>query len=276
MWVFPWIKLFLHSCSMWHTLEWFNRFCHFLCKRLSSFNQKGFCDSYSCSCSLCEGRTSFCTELIYIKPCRSLFMFSTGFTSFSILLLFSLSFTFFVSLCMVFDFIWLNIPSADAYIFGDFDVHHKDWLTLVKLIDLVNSVIIFLSQVTLLRWLTFLLGSLTVTFTILPFWISFFWCQYFGKSGWSCCFLNFHWLSVKLKRGFSFHYIAYNYSCADWNGFCDDLREFHGGIYLKFVLLLLLVILLSWFRLELLYISILNSRWCLTHLHGFQLLVLLP
>ena len=185
MWIFPWIKLFLHSCSMWHTLEWLNRFWHFLCKRLSSFNQKGFCNSYSCSCSLCEGRTSFRTELIYIKPCRFLFMFSTGFTSFSILLLFSLSVTF-VSLCIVFDAIWLNIPSANAYIFGDFDVHQKDWLTLVKLVDLVNSVIIFVSQVALLRWLTFLLGSLTVTFTILPFWILFFWCQYLGKSGWSC------------------------------------------------------------------------------------------
>ena len=32
---------------------------------------------------------------------------------------------------------------------------------LVELIDLVNSVIIFLSQMTLLRWLTFLLGFQT-------------------------------------------------------------------------------------------------------------------
>ena len=32
---------------------------------------------------------------------------------------------------------------------------------LLELIDLVNSVIIFLSQMTLLRWLTFLLGSQT-------------------------------------------------------------------------------------------------------------------
>ena len=45
---------------------------------------------------------------------------------------------------------------------------------LVELIDLVNSVIIFLSQMTLLKWLTFLLGSLTVTLTVLLFWIYFF------------------------------------------------------------------------------------------------------
>ena len=45
--------------------------------------------------------------------------------------------------------------------------------TLVELIDLVNSVMIFLSQMTLFRWLTFLLGSLTVTLTVLLFRIYF-------------------------------------------------------------------------------------------------------
>ena len=44
----------------------------------------------------------------------------------------------------------------------------------VELIDLVNSVIIFLSHMTLLRWLTFLLGSLTLTLTVLLFWIYLF------------------------------------------------------------------------------------------------------
>ena len=68
---------------------------------------------------------------------------------------------------MVFDSISSNIykvlsihPSANVFVFGDFNVHHKDWLTfLVELIDKVNSVIIFLAQMTLLRWLIFLLGS---------------------------------------------------------------------------------------------------------------------
>ena len=41
---------------------------------------------------------------------------------------------------------------------------------LVELIDLVNSYN-FSSQMTLLRWLTFVLGSLTVTITVLLFWI---------------------------------------------------------------------------------------------------------
>ena len=45
---------------------------------------------------------------------------------------------------------------------------------LVELIDLVNSVIVFLSQMILLRWLTFLLGFQTVIPIVLPFWIHFF------------------------------------------------------------------------------------------------------
>ena len=51
---------------------------------------------------------------------------------------------------------------------------------------------------------------------------------------------------------------------------------FHGRIPLDSVLLLLLVNFLSGFRLELMYISLIERiRSSLTHLHGFQLLVLL-
>ena len=45
---------------------------------------------------------------------------------------------------------------------------------LVELIDLMNSVINFLSQMALLKWLTFLFGSQTVILIVLPFWIYFF------------------------------------------------------------------------------------------------------
>ena len=45
---------------------------------------------------------------------------------------------------------------------------------LVELIDLVNSVIIFPSQTTLLRWFTFLLRSQTVILTVLPFGFIYF------------------------------------------------------------------------------------------------------
>ena len=51
---------------------------------------------------------------------------------------------------------------------------------------------------------------------------------------------------------------------------------FHGRISLNLVLLLLLVNFVSGFRLELMYISLIEKIWSsLSHLHGFQLLVLL-
>ena len=61
-------------------------------------------------------------------------MFPTGFTSLSVLHLFPLSPS--SSLCTVFDSVSSNIdevllinPSANVFVFGDFNVHHKDWLT---------------------------------------------------------------------------------------------------------------------------------------------------
>ena len=88
---------------------------------------------------------------------------------------FPLSITFFVFVffCLFgaissnIDQILLINPSANAFVFGDFNVRHKDWLTYSGgTDDLVNSDIIYLSQMTLLRWLTFLLIILTVTLTV--------------------------------------------------------------------------------------------------------------
>ena len=79
---------------------------------------------------------------------------------------------------------------------------------LVELIDLVNSVI-FLSQMTLLRWLAFLCRFLTVILIVLLFWTYFFlwtlvfvlqWLPSIAKF-WSCCGLSFHWLSIKFTTG---------------------------------------------------------------------------
>ena len=80
--------------AVWDKPGWLNWFWQFLCLRLSSFNLKGFWYSYAWSRSLCERRTSFCTGLISRKLCR-FYLFSTGFTSLSALLLFPLSIIFF-------------------------------------------------------------------------------------------------------------------------------------------------------------------------------------
>ena len=103
-------------------------------------------------------------------------MFSTGFTSLSVSLLFlyrSPS----SSLCTVFDSISSTIdevllinPSANVFVFRDFNVHYEDWLTYSGGADGPGE----LTQMTLLRWLTFLRGSQTVILIALLFWTYFF------------------------------------------------------------------------------------------------------
>ena len=67
------------------------------------------------------------------KLCGFLLILLTGITSLNVLLLFPLLITYII---IVFDFISSNIDevlliksSADFFVFGDFSVHHKDWLT---------------------------------------------------------------------------------------------------------------------------------------------------
>ena len=104
---------------------------------------------------------------------------------------------------------------------------------LMELIDLVNSVIIFLSQTTLLRWLTFLLGSQTDSHS--PALL-----HLFLSSDASICFTmafcplgNSDQVVVSVsidfpsysQRDAPFHRIAYGYSRADWDGLGDHLRD---------------------------------------------------
>ena len=105
---------------------------------------------------------------------------------------------------------------------------------IVEVIDQVNSVIIFLSQTNLLRWLTFLLGSLTVILTVPLFWIYLFLLTLVFVLQW----LSLHWeilimLSSQFPSNFHhihsgmpmFHCVAYDYSLVDWDGLRDHLRD---------------------------------------------------
>ena len=101
---------------------------------------------------------------------------------------------------------------------------------LVELIDLVNSVIFFLSQMTLLRWLTFLQGSQTVILIVKLFLIYLFLLTLVFVLQW----LSVHWdhvVSVSIdfptnsQQDALFHCIAYDYSRADWDGLCDHFRD---------------------------------------------------
>ena len=62
--------------------------------------------------------------------------------------------------------------------------------SLVELIDLVNFVIIFPSQMTLLRWLTFWCRSQTVIIIVLLFWTYFFLLKLVFVLQW----LSFYWV----------------------------------------------------------------------------------
>ena len=125
-------------------------------------------------------------------------------------------------------------PSANLFVFGDFNVHHKDWLTYSGGTDRPGELCYnFLSQMTLLRWLTFLLGSLTVSLTFLLFWIYFYLLMLVFAIQWFCLYCE---ILIMLLPQFpmTFHqtqngmlgFIVYlDYSCADWDGFCDHLRD---------------------------------------------------
>ena len=153
MWIFPWIKL------GW--LNWFwsiDAWSCSLCKRRTSFSIENSVDSYLCFwLALLHSVSNF--FFLYRSP--SLLLCMVFYSISSNMMKFSQSTH--LLLCLSLKTL-LPIVMAGSHI-------------LVELIDLVNSVIIFLSQITLRRWLTFLLRSLTVILTVLSFgFISFYRC----------------------------------------------------------------------------------------------------
>ena len=151
------------------------------------------------------------------------------------------------------------------------------------LVELMNYVIIFLFQITLLRWLTFLLRSQTAIIIVLLFWISFFLLMLVVVLQW----FSLHWEILIMLPQFrlTFHQIQNRMPCfITWlmtilmligTVFVIIWEMFHGKTSLSTNLLL--VNFASGFRLELMHISLIeNIRSSLPHLHGFQLHVLLP
>ena len=122
-----------------------------------------------------HGLTVYVKEGLSFKGDLSPENSADSYLCFRLVLLYSLSHFFFLfrspslSLCAVFGSVSSNIdevllinPSANVFVFGDFNVHHMDWLAYFDGTDRPGElVMIFLSQITLLRWLTFLLGPQT-------------------------------------------------------------------------------------------------------------------
>ena len=138
---------------------------------------------------------------------------------------------------------------------------------------------------TLLRWLTFQRGSQTVILIVLLFRTYFFLLMLIFVLQWLS--LNWEILIMFLSQfPLAFHQIHIEMThvitqlltilVLIGTVFVIAWEIFHRSISLNLVLLLLLVNSVNWFRLEFMYISLIeNIRLSLTHLHGFQLLALL-
>ena len=250
MWIFPWIKLVWHSCSIWDELGWLSS-GNFFERVYLPLTRKD-------SITHVHGLEVYVKKVLLFVPDLSLETSADSYLCFWLALLHSLPYFFFLcpspysSLCAVFsanssdiDEALLIRPSANA--------HHRNWLNSSN-----GSDIIFLSQMPLLRWLTFLLGYLD--------------CDCHSSGLLDVCFSsnpsicatvtfpplgNFDHVVVSVSIDFPsnskgdapYHRTANDYSCVDCDGF---------------------VIIKEMFS------SVQSIRWSLIHVHGFQLLVLLP
>ena len=132
---------------------------------------------------------------------------------------------------MIFDSISSNIdevltisPSAIVFVFGDFNVHHREWLTYSSDTDRPGELCYdFLSQMTLVRWLTFLLWSLTVTLTVASICSAMAFVP-LANSDHVVVSVSIDF-PTNSKRDAPFHRIAYDYSRADLNGLRDHSRD---------------------------------------------------
>ena len=132
---------------------------------------------------------------------------------------------------------------------------------------------------TLLRWLTFLLGSQTVILIVLPFCIcSTMAFPPLGNSDHVVVSVSIDF-PTNSQQDAPFHRIAYDYSRANWDGLPDYLRDVPWEDIFKLGASAAASEFSQCVQVGIdVYIphSIENIRSSLIHLHGFQLPVLLP
>ena len=129
---------------------------------------------------------------------------------------------------------------------------------------------------TLLSWLTFPLGSVTVTLTVLFFFIYFQLLILLFVLQRLSLLWNSDQVVALVSTDFPAKSKTKDFSVADWERLHGHLRVVPWEDIFKIGASVLLVNFVNRFRLELMYISLVVSiRSSLTHLHGFQLLLLL-
>ena len=167
---------------------------------------------------------------------------------FRLALLHSVSYFFFLyqstssSLCTVFDSVSSNIdevlsinPSANVFVYGDFNVHHKDWLTYsggtdrpgelcynFSISNDLTQIVNFPTRIPdcdshSLALLDFFLSSDASICSTMAF-------PLLGNSDHVVVLVSIDF-PVNSKQDTIFHHVAYDYSHADWDGFHDHLRD---------------------------------------------------
>ena len=211
-----------------------------------------------------------------------------SYSCFRLALIHSVSYFFFLyrspssALCTVFDSISSNIdellpinPSANVFVFGDFNVHHKDWLTYSSISNDLTQMVDFPTRIPDCDFhspalLDFFLSSganICSTMALSPL----------GNSDHVVVSVSIDF-PTNSQQDVPFPRIAYDYSRADWGGLRDHLTdvpwedifklgasaaasEFCESVHI---------------RIDIYIYHSENIRSSLIHLHGFQLLVLLP
>ena len=236
-----------------------------------------------------HGLVVYVKEVLHFAQDLSLENAADSYLYFWLALLQSVSYFFFLyqllslSLSKIFYSISSNIddvllinPYANVFVFGDFNVHHKDSLTYSGGTDqpceLCYSFSISNDLTQMVNFPTRISGCDSHSPVLLDLFIS---------SDTSICstmafppLRNYDHVLVSVSIDFPsnsepeapFHHIAYDSSCTDWDHFLIIWGTLHLRISLSSVLVLLLVSFAGGFRLKLMYISLIeNIRSSLTH-----------
>ena len=198
-------------------------------------------------------------------------------------------------LLTVFDSISSNIdevlsinPSANVFLFGDFNVHHKNWLTYSGGTDgpgeLCYNFSISNNLIQIVNFPTWIPDCDSHSPALLDLFItsdaSICSTKAFpplGNSDHVVVSVSIDFL-INSKQDMPFHRMAYDYSCTDWDGLCDHLIDVPWEDIFKLSASAVASEFCEWVQVEIdVYIyHIVSIRSNLTHLHGFQQLVLLP
>ena len=147
-----------------------------------------------------------------------------------------------MSLCTVFDSISSNIdevlsinPSANVFVFEDFNVHHKDWLTYSGGTDRPGELCYNFSISNDLTQRVNIPTRIPDCDSHSPAFLDLF----ISSDASICSTMAFPPLGnsdhvvvsvsidypINSKQDTPFNCVAHNYSCADWDGLCDHLRD---------------------------------------------------